>query len=102
VIQIGASSPAESYTPTFGSPATDPVIEIVSLGSRLDFPSGTQIAKISGQSSFTVSGSSIIGAPSSAPRPDGVSDSSGTVQGSVGPWRDRTTPLVAKLLRVQS
>ena len=80
MIQIGASSPAASYTLTFGSPVTDPVVEIGSLGSRLDFPSGTQITKISGQSDFTVSGSSIIGAPSSTLGPDGVSDSNGTVQ----------------------
>jgi hypothetical protein len=80
MIQIGASSPAESYTLSFGSPVTDPVIEIGSLGSRLDFPNGTPITKISGQSGFTVSGSSIIGAPSSMLGPDGVSDSSGTVQ----------------------
>ena len=80
VIQIGASAPAESYTLTFGSPVTNPVIEIGSLGSRLDFPSGTQITKLSGQSGFTVSGSSIIGEPNSALGPDGVNDSNGTVQ----------------------
>ena len=80
IIEIGASSPAESYTLTFGSPVADPWIEIGSLGSRLDFPSGTQITKISDQSGFTVSGSSIIGAPSGALGPDGVSDSNGTVQ----------------------
>ena len=80
MIQIGASSPAESYTLSFGNPVTDPVIEIGSLGSRLDFPSGTQITKISGQSGFTVSGSSIVGAPSNMLGPDGVGDSNGTVQ----------------------
>jgi hypothetical protein len=80
VIQIGASSPAESYTLTFGEPVSDPVIEIGSLGSRLDFPSGTQITKIAGQSGFTVSGSAIIGALSNTLGPDGINDSNGTVQ----------------------
>ncbi len=80
MIQIGAASPADSYTLSFGSPVADPVIEIGSLGSRLDFPSGTQITKIAGQSGFTVSGSSIIGAPSGTLGPDGVNDSNGTVQ----------------------
>ena len=80
VIQVGASSPAESYTLTFGSPVTDPVIEIGSLGSRLDFANGTQITKIAGQSGFTVSGSSVIGTPSSTLGPDGINDSNGTVQ----------------------
>jgi hypothetical protein len=80
MIQIGESSPAESYTLSFGSPVTDPVIEIGSLGSRLDFPSGTEITKISGQTDFTVSGSSIIGTATNTLGPDGVNDSSGTVQ----------------------
>ncbi len=80
VIQIGASSPAESYTLTFGSPVTDPVIDIGSLGSRLDFPGGTEITKLAGQSGFTVSGSSISGAPTSTLGPDEINDSNGTVQ----------------------
>ena len=80
VIQIGATTPAESYTLQFGSPVIDPVLYVGSLGSRLDFPAGTQITKISGDSGFTVSGSTVTGTPRSALGPDGVNDANGTVQ----------------------
>ena len=80
VIQIGANSPPESYTLTFGAPVTDPVIEIGSLASTLAFPAGTQITKIVGQSGFTVSGSTVNGAPDTALGPDGINDSNGTIQ----------------------
>ena len=80
VIQIGATVPAESYTFQFGSAVSDPVLYVGSLGSRLDFPAGTQITKISGDSGFTVSGSTVTGTPRSAVGPDGVNDANGTVQ----------------------
>jgi hypothetical protein len=79
-IQIGATTPAESYRLLFGSPVADPVLYLGSLGSRLDFPAGTQITKISGQSGFTVFGNTVTGAPTDAHGPDGVNDSNGTVQ----------------------
>lgn len=80
MIQIGATTLTESYTLSFGAPVTDPEIEIGSLGSSLNFPSGTVINRISGQSGFTVTGSTITGAPNSALGPDGVGDSNGSVQ----------------------
>lgn len=80
VIQVGASLLTESYTLSFGAPVTDPELEIGSLGSRLEFPAGTVINRLSGQGGFTVSGSTISGAPNSVLGPDGVNDSSGSVQ----------------------
>ena len=53
VIQIGANIPAESYTIQFALPVRDPVIYVGSLASRLDFPSGTQISRVSGDNGFT-------------------------------------------------
>ena len=68
-----------SYTLQFGAPVTDPVLELASLASRLDFPAGTQITRLSGDSNFSVSGASVIGALA-PPGPDGLSDANGTVQ----------------------
>ena len=53
-IQISGSTPAYSYTLQFGAPVTNPVLELGSLGSRLDFPAGTQITRLSGDSGFAV------------------------------------------------
>ena len=78
-IQIGATLATQSYTLSVGAPVTDPELEIGSLGSRIDFPAGTVINRISGQSGFAVSGSTISGAPNSALGPDGVNDSNGSV-----------------------
>jgi hypothetical protein len=80
VIQISGSAPAFSYTLAFGAPVTNPVLEIGSLGSRLDFPAGTQITRVSGDSGFSVSGSSVIGTPSDALGVDQINDSNGTVE----------------------
>lgn len=80
VIQVGAAITPESYTITFATPVTDPELEIGSLGSRLDFPTGTTINRITGQPGFTVTGSTITGAPSTTLGPDGINDSNGTVQ----------------------
>ena len=79
MIQVGASTLTESYTLSFGAPVSDPELEIGSLGSRLDFPAGTVINRISGQAGFTVSGSTITGAPTNTLGPDGINDSNGTV-----------------------
>ena len=63
-----------SYTLQFGAPVTDPILHLYSLASTLAFPDGTQLTKLSGEDSFTVSGSSVSGALS------GSSDASGSVR----------------------
>ena len=78
VIQVGAAITPESYTITFATPVTDPELEIGSLGSRLDFPTGTTINRITGQPGFTVTGNTITGAPSTTLGPDGINDSNGS------------------------
>ncbi len=50
-----------SYTLTFGSPVTDPVLHLGSLGSTLHFPGGTQITRVSGDPQLSVSGSDVTG-----------------------------------------
>jgi hypothetical protein len=79
MIQISGSSPADAYTLQFGAPVTNPVLEIGSLGSSLDFAAGTQITRITGDSGFSVSGSSVTGTQSDALGADGINDSNGTV-----------------------
>ena len=54
-------APGAQYTIHFGSPTTNPVLELGSLGSRLDFPAGTHLTRLSGDSGFSVSGSSVLG-----------------------------------------
>jgi len=51
-----------SYTLQFGAPTQDPVMHIESLASKLVFPAGTQLTKVSGQSTFAVSGNTVTGA----------------------------------------
>jgi hypothetical protein len=50
-----------SYTLTFASPVTDPIIHFASLAATLHFPSGTAITRLSGDAEFSVSGSDVIG-----------------------------------------
>jgi hypothetical protein len=63
-----------SYTLQFGAPTRDPILHIASLASTLVFPPGTQVSKVSGQSTFVVSGNTVTGALS------GSSDANGTVK----------------------
>jgi Pro-kumamolisin, activation domain len=79
VIQI-AGAPGAQYTISFGAPTTNPVLELGSIGSRLDFPAGTSVVRLSGDSGFSVSGASVSGTPSSVIGPDGTNDANGTVQ----------------------
>jgi hypothetical protein len=71
------------------------VLELGSLGSRLDFPAGTQVTRLNGDSGFTVSGSSVSGTPSAVIGPDGTNDANGTVQlvGTFTSITFTTTPL---------
>lgn len=96
MIQIGGA-PGGQYTISFGAPTTNPVLELGSLGSRLDFPAGTRLVRLSGGSGFTVSGSSVSGAPNPVIGPDGTNDANGTVQllGTFTSITFTTTPLYA-------
>jgi len=69
------SSTGNSYSLTFGTPVTDPVLHFGSIGSTLEFPSGTVITRLSGDGQFAVSGSNVVG--SFEPPTD---DGNGTVQ----------------------
>jgi hypothetical protein len=80
-IQIGATTPSpETFTLSFGAAVSDPILLIGSLGSRLDFPAGTPITRLSGQTGFAVSGSSVIGTEDTNLGPDGINDANGSVQ----------------------
>ena len=78
-IEIRASSPAFSYTIQFGAPIQNPILDIGSLGSTVEFPAGTAISRVSGTSGFAVSGTTVTGAPDSNVDPSGENDSWGTV-----------------------
>ena len=67
-------SPGYTYTLAFGAPVQDPVLHVSSLASTLQFPAGTQITKVSGEDTFTVSGSSVAGVLA------GSVDANGTIQ----------------------
>ena len=69
-----------SYTIDFGAPTTNPIIELASLGSRIDFPAGTQLSRLSGEPGFTVSGSSVSGTPSNTIGTSSNNDASGTIR----------------------
>jgi uncharacterized protein YkwD len=79
VIQI-SGAPGYSYTIRFGARVSDPVLELGSLGSRIDFPAGTPVAKVSGEGGFVVSGSSVSGTPSNTIGSSGNSDASGAIK----------------------
>ena len=56
------------------------MLELGSLASRLDFPAGTHLTRLSGDSGFSVSGSSVLGMLSNVIGPDGTNDSNGTIK----------------------
>jgi hypothetical protein len=78
-IEIRASSPAFAYTIQFGAPIQNPILDIGSLGSALQFPPGTAITRVSGTSGFAVSGATVTGAANNDVDPSGENDSYGTV-----------------------
>lgn len=92
-----AGAPGNSYTISFGAPTTDPILHVGSLASRLDFPIGTRVEKLSGQSAFQVNANSVSGQPTSTLGPDSLSDASGTirVRGTYTTLRFTTTSLYA-------
>ena len=62
-----------SYVLQFGAPVRDPVLHLASLASALAFPADTQVTKLSGESTFVVSGSTVTGAL------NGSTDANGSV-----------------------
>lgn len=94
VIQI-SGAPGYSYTIRFGGPVSDPILELGSLGSRITFPSGTAVTRLSGESGFTVSGTSVSGTPTNTIGASGNSDASGTIKltGNYTTITFTTTPL---------
>jgi hypothetical protein len=74
------------YTLSFSSPTTDPVLHLASLGTTLQFPSGTNITRVSGKNDgFAVSGSTIIGAGDTAVDSYGNNDSGSTARSRRSP-----------------
>jgi hypothetical protein len=65
---------AYQYTLSLGGGLKDPVMHVASLASRLDFPPGTQIERVSGDTGFRVQESSVVGQLA------GAADASGTVR----------------------
>ena len=73
-----ASFPGYSYTLTFSTPVTDPVLDLASLGSTIAFEAGTSLVRLNGQPGFVVSGATVIGAVGDLGSPN--NDVNGSVQ----------------------
>jgi hypothetical protein len=73
-------APSTSYTLDFGAATTDPVIDLGSDGSKLTFPAGTSITRVSGDPGLTVAGNVVSGAGNTTVDPVGLNDSNGTIQ----------------------
>ncbi len=76
MVEIVGTSPAYSYTVTFGTPVTDPILHISSLASTLVF-SGVTLTKVCGQDAFVVSGNQVSGLCLDGSTPN---DANGTVK----------------------
>ena len=66
-----------SFVLKFGSPVADPLLYFATLASKVEFPPGTVLSKVSGQETFTVSENTVTGAIG----PSGqTGDANGTVR----------------------
>jgi hypothetical protein len=65
-----------SYTLDLGGPTPNPVLHLGSLGSTIEFPSGTDITLVSG--TFSVAGNTVVG--NTVVGPHGLVDADGTVR----------------------
>jgi len=85
VIQIGAPQGGAGYTIGFRDAAgnavsvKDPVLHVASLGSTLNFTTGTP-TRLTTENNFRVAGSQVIGDPSNTIQASGNSDSSGSIK----------------------
>lgn len=75
-VGIGGSPSVFSYTVTFGAPVANPRMHILSLASALTF-SGIPLTKLSGESDFVVSGSTVTGVDNNTPNGH---DANGTIE----------------------
>jgi uncharacterized protein YkwD len=78
-IQI-SGGPNYSYTLQFGGEVTNAILELGSLGSKITFPTGMSVTRLSGEPGFTVSGNTVSGTPDNKIGSSGNSDASGTVR----------------------
>ncbi|HYU85378.1 MAG TPA: hypothetical protein VEK80_11295 [Kribbellaceae bacterium] len=69
-----------SFTVSFGAPVQDVVLQLASCASTITFPPGTAVARISGQPTLTVSGSSIQGVAANPTDVISTTDSNGSVR----------------------
>ena len=69
-----------TYTLSLGAARTNPLLDLASLGTTLEFPAGTSITRLSGDDGFAVSGSTVIGAGDASVDPYGLNDSNGSVR----------------------
>ena len=67
-----------TYTLSLGAARTNPLLDLASLGTTLEFPAGTSITRLSGDDGFAVSGSTVIGAGDASVDPYGLNDSNGS------------------------
>jgi hypothetical protein len=72
-IEIRGSSSTNSYSVTFSRAVVDPVLHFASLASTLTFQ-GVNPTRVSGDSTFLVTGNTVSGTPS------GSTDSNGTIR----------------------
>ena len=77
VVEFKADPSVFAYTISLSLPLTNPRLHLASLGSTLDF-SGISLTKLSGQSTFVVSGSTVTGQVDAGG--SGFTDSNGTIQ----------------------
>ena len=77
VVEFKADPSVFAYTISLSLPLTNPRLHLASLGSTLDF-SGISLTKLSGQSTFVVSGSTVTGQVDAGG--SGFNDSNGTIQ----------------------
>ena len=77
VVEFKADPSVFTYTISLSLALTNPRLHLASLGSTLDF-SGISLTKLSGQSTFVVSGSTVTGQVDAGG--SGFNDSNGTIQ----------------------
>ncbi len=74
LVWIRGDNPSSHYSIAFGAPITNPIFHLATLASTISFEGGVSLEKLSGQETFDVSGSTVVGVI------DGTTDANGTVQ----------------------
>ncbi|MDT7582429.1 MAG: hypothetical protein QOK35_3752, partial [Pseudonocardiales bacterium] len=60
-LDLVSPSGGATYTLHFGEPVTDPVFHLGAVNAQISFPAGTQVTRVSGGATFTVSGANVNG-----------------------------------------